>query len=52
MGKKIIILNHGLHIAGVSRALVNLANALVARGHDVTIKLEINNFTLAKDLDP
>ena len=52
MGKKIIILNHGLHIAGVSRALVNLANALVQRGHDVTIKLEINNFTLAKELDP
>lgn len=52
MGKKIIILNHGLHIAGVSRALVNLANALVARGHDVTIKLEINNFTLAEGLDP
>lgn len=52
MKKKIIILNHGLHIAGVSRALVNLANALVARGHDVTIKLEINNFTLAEGLDP
>lgn len=52
MGKKIIILNHGLHIAGVSRALVNLANALVQQGHDVTIKLEINNFALAKDLDP
>lgn len=52
MGKKIIILNHGLHIAGVSRALVNLANALVERGHEVTIKLEINNFTMAKDLDP
>ena len=52
MSKKIIILNHGLHIAGVSRALVNLANALAARGHDVTIKLEINNFTLAEGLDP
>ena len=52
MKKKIIILNHGLHIAGVSRALVNLANALAARGHDVTIKLEINNFTLAEGLDP
>lgn len=52
MKKKIIILNHGLHISGVSRALVNLANALVTRGHDVTIKLEINNFTLAEGLDP
>lgn len=49
--KKIIILNHGLHISGVSRALVNLANALVAQGHDVTVKLEINNFTLASELD-
>lgn len=52
MTKKIIILNHGLHISGVSRALVNLANALAERGHDVTIKLEINNFTLAEGLDP
>ena len=51
MGKKVIILNHGLHIAGVSRALVNVANALVQRGHDVTIKLEINNFTLEPELD-
>ena len=51
MGKKIIILNHGLHISGVSRALVNFANALVNNGHDVTIKLEINNFTLASELD-
>ena len=51
MGKKVIILNHGLHIAGVSRALVNLANALVERGHDVTIKIEINDFTLEPQLD-
>ena len=51
MSKKIIILNHGLHIAGVSRALVNFANALVRRGHDVTIKLEGNNFTLEPELD-
>lgn len=51
MGKRIIILNHGLHISGVSRALVNLANALVAQGHDVTVKLEINNFTLETQLD-
>lgn len=51
MRSKIIILNYGLHIAGVSRALVNFANALVARGYDVTIKLESNDFTLAKDLD-
>ena len=48
---KIIILNHGLHISGVSRALVNLANVLAAQGHDVTIKLEIPNFTLAAELD-
>ena len=48
---KIIILNHGLHISGVSRALVNLANALVARGHDVTIKLEGTDFTLEDGLD-
>lgn len=51
MGKKIIILNYGLHISGVSRALVNFANALVSRGHDVTIKLENNDFTLEKELD-
>lgn len=51
MGSKIIILNHGLHIAGVSKALVNLANALVEQGHDVTIKLETPDFTLAKELD-
>ena len=51
MEKKIIILNHGLHISGVSRALVNMANGLVEKGHDVTIKLEINNFTLASELD-
>lgn len=49
--KKIVILNYGLHISGVSRALVNLANALVAQGHDVTIKLEIPDFTLAAELD-
>ena len=49
--KKIIILNHGLHISGVSRALVNLANMLVTHGYDVTVKLEINDFTLASELD-
>ncbi len=49
--KKIIILNYGLHISGVSKALVNLANALVESGHDVTIKLETPAFTLAHDLD-
>ena len=51
MKKKIVILNHGLHISGVSRALVNLANALARRGYEVTIKLEIPNFTLASELD-
>lgn len=51
MVHKIIILNYGLHIAGVSRALVNLANALAEQGHDVTIKLESDDFTLAPDLD-
>lgn len=49
---KILILNHGLHISGVSRALVNLANALCQNGHDVTVKIEINDFTLASELDP
>jgi glycosyltransferase involved in cell wall biosynthesis len=49
--RRIIILNYGLHISGVSRALINLANALAERGHDVTIKLEIPNFTLASELD-
>lgn len=51
MRKKIILLNYGLHISGVSRALVNLANALVSRGHDVTVKLEVNDVTLASELD-
>lgn len=50
--KKILILNHGLHIAGVSRTLVNFANALVNHGYDVTIKIEIIDFTLQKELDP
>lgn len=50
--KKVIILNHGLHISGVSRTLVNFANALVKNGYDVTIKIEINDFTLAKELSP
>ena len=49
---KILILNHGLHISGVSRALVNFANELCRHGHDVTIKIEINDFTLANELDP
>lgn len=48
---KILILNHGLHISGVSRALVNLANELSRHGHDVTLKLEINDLTLAGELD-
>lgn len=51
MGKKILILNYGLHISGVSRALVNFANALARRGHDVTIGLESDDFTLAGELD-
>lgn len=50
--KKVLILNHGLHISGVSRTLVNFANALVNHGYDVTIKIEINNFTLQSELDP
>lgn len=51
MGKKVIILNHGLHISGVSRTLVNFANSLVKHGYDVTIKIEINDFTLKSELD-
>lgn len=51
MRSKIIIINHGLHISGVSRALVNLANALVEQGYDVNVKLEIPDFTLATELD-
>lgn len=49
--KKIIILNHGLHIAGVSRTLINFANALVKKGYDVTVKIEIDDFTLKNELD-
>ena len=56
MGKKkhqkVIILNHGLHIAGVSRTLVNFANSLAAHGYDVIVKIEIDDFTLASELDP
>lgn len=49
--KKILILNYGLHIAGVSKALVNLANSLAEDNHEVTIKLFHNDFTLAPELD-
>ena len=41
-----IILNYGLHMCGVSRALVNFANAMADSGYDVTIKIETNNFEL------
>lgn len=51
MSKKIIILNYGLHVSGVSRTLVNFANALVNHGYDVTIKIEVNDFTLEPELD-
>lgn len=50
--KKIIILNYGLHISGVSRTLINFANTLVNHGYDVTIKIEIPDFTLLPELDP
>lgn len=49
---KILILNYGLHISGVSRVLVNLANALAERGYDVTIKLETEDDTLQNLLSP
>ncbi len=49
---KIIILNHGLHMSGVSKALVNFANSMAENGFDVTIKIEINNFELKKFLNP
>lgn len=49
--KKVIILNYGLHISGVSRALVNFANCLAEDGFSVTIKLFQNDFTLAPELD-
>ena len=49
--KKIVILNYGLHISGVSKALINLANSMVQHGYGVTIKLAINDFTLADELD-
>lgn len=49
--KHVLILNYGLHISGVSRTLVNFANCLAQHGYDVTIRLETNDFTLAKELD-
>lgn len=51
VSKRVIILNYGLHISGVSRTLVNFANALVNHGYEVTIKIEINDFTLQSELD-
>lgn len=49
--KKVLILNYGLHIAGVSKALVNLANSLAEDNHEVTIKLFRSDFTLVPELD-
>ena len=49
--KKILILNYGLHISGVSKTLVNFANSLACHGYDVTIKIAVNDFTLKKQLD-
>lgn len=51
MRKKIVILNYGLHISGVTRALINLANTLVNHNYDVTIKIAVNDFTLQDELD-
>ena len=47
MGKKILIINVGMHISGVTRVMINMANALAERGHDVTIK----TFTADNDLE-
>lgn len=49
--KRILVLNYGLHISGVSRTLVNFVNSLVRHGYDVTLKIEVNDFTLKDELD-
>lgn len=51
MSKSVVILNYGLHLCGVSRALINLANCLVSDGYDVTIRLYSRNFQLSSELD-
>lgn len=51
MSKSVVILNYGLHLCGVSRALVNLSNCLVSDGYDVTIRLYSRNFQLSSELD-
>lgn len=50
--KRVVILNYGLHISGVSKALINFANSLAQHGYDIAIKLAVNDFTLADELDP
>lgn len=50
--KKVLILNYGLHIAGVSKALINFANCLAEDDEfEVTIKLLQEDFTLASELN-
>lgn len=50
--KKILFLNPWLAMGGLEKVLVNLANALSERGHEVTIKTIANESTLAKFLHP
>ncbi len=52
MGKKILIINAGLHISGVTRVMINMANALAERGHEVTIKTVTADDELGNLLDP
>lgn len=51
MHKKILFILPSLCIGGLERVQVTLANALVKRGHDVTIKVLENQFDLLPILD-
>lgn len=49
--KSVIILNYGFHICGVSRSLVNFANALAENGYKVDIKIISEDYDLANELN-
>lgn len=51
MPQKILFINPWLSTGGLERALVNLSNALVKRGYDVTIKTIDDNCELAPQLN-
>lgn len=48
---KIAIFTYGFEIGGVERLFVNLANAIVAQGHDVCFVVRYENGPFRKELD-